>query len=137
MIPQVLPRIWAIGLAVALIIVSGVALKDGIEHRATIRTLEGDKVQLQSLLGAEQRNVGTCHQNVATLDESVKQQGADIRALSKATADADARAEERAKAGAAQSRAVRASVDAMAKRAPPAPADACSASVDLLRGSFP
>ena len=135
-IPSVLPRIWAIGLGIALVVVSGVALKDGIEHRATIRALEGDKTDLQSRLGAEQRNVGTCHANVATLDDSLKMQGADIRKLSDDTVAAAKRADDRAKAGAAVTAAVRATVDAIAKRAPPAPAEACSASVDLLRGAM-
>jgi translation initiation factor 2B subunit (eIF-2B alpha/beta/delta family) len=128
------------GLGAALVAVSAGALIDGISNRVSIRNLESARTELREDLKTANQNIGTCHSNFRTVELAVTSQGKDIRALadsSQKNADESARRlaalEKQTKSAATYAKAT---LD-LPRLMQPAPADACGASVRLLRGGVP
>jgi len=90
----------------------------------------------RSDLAAANTNAGICHANIATLDVSVKMQGADIRALADATTKASADAAKRMAAIAAQGKAAAATAKQILDLPRPSPELSCIEAERLLRGDL-
>jgi len=98
--------------------------------------LERQRDNLQALLATANQNQGICHANIATLDVSVKMQGADIRALADATTKASADAAKRMAAIAAQGKAAAATAKQILDLPRPSPELSCIEAERLLRGDL-
>lgn len=119
-------------LGAALVGVIAAAAVDRISSRATISELRGSVKTLDSKLAASRDDLGTCHGNVAQLSGVVDRQGADIRALTKATVDGDKATARALAALTPVIRAAAANSKAVLELRPPAPALACEEAAKLL-----